>query len=63
MREFEDLPVGFGMALMENWGAAERFAAMEDSAQEAVLRRARAARSKQEMHELVRALAPRKGNG
>ncbi len=44
-----ELPLGFGLALAQRPEAIERFAALSEAERQAVLQRARAARSKQEM--------------
>ena len=48
-----ELPLGFGLALAQRPEAIERFAALPEAERQAVLQRARTARSKQEMQSCV----------
>ena len=52
-RGMEDMPVGFTMALAQNGPAMMAFAGLDEIAREAVIARARAARSKADMREIV----------
>ena len=52
-RGMEDLPVGFTMALAQNGPAMMAFAGLDEVAREAVVARAKAARSKSDMREIV----------
>jgi len=48
-----DLPVGFGLAMAQRPEAMERFAALPEAERQAMVDRARNARSKQEMRSCV----------
>lgn len=48
-----DLPMGFGMALMQNENAMRRFASMSDDEQKSVLSQTHAIQSKKEMQAFV----------
>ena len=51
-----DLPVGFTMALAQNGPAMAAFAGMDALAREELIARARAAKSKAEMRQIVSSL-------
>ena len=51
--DFQQMPIGFAMALAQNPGALEAFAAMPRDAKAAILSRAHNARSEAEMHRIV----------
>ncbi len=51
--DLSDLPVGFTMALSQNGPAMMAFAGLDEVARESVIARARAAKSKEDMRELV----------
>ncbi len=48
-----ELPVGFGLAMAQRPEAMERFAALPETEREALVERARNARSRQEMRSCV----------
>ncbi len=48
-----DLPLGFGLAMAQRPEAMARFAALPEAERQAVVDRARSARSKQEMQSCV----------
>jgi hypothetical protein len=48
-----DLPIGFTMALAQNGPAMMAFAGLDDAARQEVVARARSARSKSDMREIV----------
>lgn len=48
-----DLPIGFSMALAQNGPAMAAFAGMDQLAREELIARARAAKSKAEMRQIV----------
>ncbi len=48
-----ELPLGFGFAMAQRPEAMERFAALPEAEREALVNRARGARSKQEMRACV----------
>ena len=50
---FYKVPIGFGMALAMNRSAMEAYSAMTEGQKQAVLNRARKARSEGEMHRIV----------
>ncbi len=52
-----DLPMGFGMALMQNEAALHRFEAMTPAQQEQILAKTHAVSSKSEMQALVSSIA------
>ena len=51
--DFEEVPVGFGMALVRNEDAMNAFAMMTKEQKQEIWVRARRARSKAEMQQLV----------
>ncbi len=53
---YEDLPVGFGMALSQNVYAMEYFAALPKTKQSAIIEQARYVSSPAEMHNFVNSL-------
>lgn len=53
MMNFEEVPVGFGMALAQNEEAMNAFAAMTKEQKQTIWTQARQARSKTEMQQLV----------
>lgn len=53
----KELPLGFGMALVQNEAATTKFAAMSELEKQAVLQQAHGVNSKQEMQQLVSQLA------
>lgn len=53
---YEDLPVGFGMALSQNVYAMEYFASLPKPKQRAIVEQARYISSKSEMHNYVNSL-------
>lgn len=58
MNPMRDLPMGFGMALLQNEAANRAFQALSPEQQQAVLQRTHAVSSKQEMRALVASLVP-----
>lgn len=55
--DFYKVPIGFGMALAQNEKAVNAYAMMTKEQKQAVLEKARGARSKREMHQIVSAIA------
>ena len=55
--DFAKVPVGFGFALAQNETAMAVYAGMDSQAKQAVLEKARNARSEQEMAQIVSTLA------
>lgn len=51
--DFTKIPIGFGMALAVNEPAMAKYAAMTEQQKQAVLDKARNARSEQEMRQIV----------
>ena len=51
--DFYKVHIGFGMALAMNHLAMNAYAAMDEDQKQAILNKARNARSEQEMHDLV----------
>ena len=56
IRPVGDLPIGFTMALAQNGPAMMAFAGLDEMARREIVDRARSARSKSEMRELVSSL-------
>lgn len=55
--EFDELPVGFGMALAMNPPAWNAYSAMPAEQKQAILKKARNAETKEQMHRIVNSLA------
>lgn len=55
--DFYELPMGFGMALAMNPPALNAYSAMTQAQKQAILSKARNARSEKEMHRIVDSLA------
>ena len=55
--DFAKVPIGFGMALAQNYDAMTAYAALPESQKQAVLDRASDVRSEMEMYKLVASLA------
>lgn len=55
--DFATVPIGFGFALMQNEEATNAYAMMTKEQKNAVLAKAHAARTEQEMRSLVASLA------
>ena len=51
--DLQNIPIGFGMALMQNEEATNAYAVMTKEEKQAVLRRAHSAQSEKEMQEIV----------
>ena len=51
--EFQQMPIGFAMALAQNSAAMEAYAALSREAQSDIPTRAHGARSEAEMHRIV----------
>ncbi len=54
--DFYQVPLGFGMALAQNFNAMNAYSCMTDEEKEALVNRARNARSEQEIHDIVNSL-------
>ncbi|MBQ5607482.1 MAG: hypothetical protein IIU86_00460 [Oscillospiraceae bacterium] len=54
--DFYKVPLGFGMALAQNFNAMNVYSAMTDEQKKAILDRAHNAKSEQEMHDIVNSL-------
>ncbi len=54
---FAEVPIGFGMALAQNEKAVNAYAMMTKEQKQAILRKAHAARSEKEMHQIVSSIA------
>lgn len=54
--DFYKVPIGFGMALAQNYDAMAAYAAMPDDQKQAILDRAHNARSEREMHQIVESI-------
>ncbi len=57
--DFYKVPLGFGMALCQNFDAMNAYSCMRDEEKEALVNKARNAKSEQEMHDLVNGIAGR----
>lgn len=55
--DFYKIPIGFGLALAANESAMARYTAMTQQQKQAVIDRARRARSREEMHQIVSSIA------
>lgn len=55
--DFDDIPAGFAMALAQNEGAVNAYAMMTKEQKQAVLQKARSARSRREMGQIVAGIA------
>lgn len=55
--DFSEVPIGFGEALAQNEDAVNRFAMMTKEEKQAIWKKAHTARSKQEMDQIVSAIA------
>ena len=53
MDNYNSLPIGFGMALAMNPPAFNAYSALTEEEKDALIQRARTARSEEEMHEIV----------
>lgn len=53
LRTADDLPIGFTMALAQNGPAMMAFAGLDEAARQEIVARARSAKSKSDMHNLV----------
>lgn len=51
--DFYKVPIGFGMALAQNYDAMAAYAALPDDQKQAILNKAHNARSETEMHQIV----------
>lgn len=54
--DFYKVPLGFGMALAQNFNAMNVYSAMTDEQKKAILDRAHNAKNEQEMHDIVNSL-------
>lgn len=55
--DHSEVPMGFGMALMQNEKAVNAYAMMTKEEKNAILEQVRSARSKKEMQQIVSAIA------
>ena len=55
--DFYKVPIGFGMALAQNFDAMAAYAAMTDDQKQAILNKAHNARSEKEMDQIVTSIA------
>jgi len=55
--DFYKVPIGFGMALAQNYDAMAAYSAMPEDQKQAVLNQAHNVRSEREMHQLVAGIA------
>ena len=55
--DFQDVPIGFGMALAQNETAVNAYAMMTREEKNAILAKAHAARSQEEMQKIVASIA------
>ena len=54
--DFYRVPLGFGMALAQNFNAMNVYSAMSEEEKQKIVARAHNARSEQEMHDIVNSL-------
>ncbi len=54
--DFYKVPLGFGMALAQNFNAMNAYSCLSDQEKEAIVTRAHNAKSEQEMHDIVNSL-------
>lgn len=54
--DFNQMPLGFGMALARNFNALNTFSAMDEKQKQAVLENVRSAGSERERNEIINAL-------
>ena len=54
--DFNELPVGFGMALSRNFPALNAWSALTEAQKQIVLERVHSAASQQEIHQIVNGL-------
>ena len=54
--DFYRVPLGFGMALAQNFNAMNAYSAMSEEEKQKIVARAHNARSEQEMHDIVNSL-------
>jgi len=55
--EFDEIPMGFGIALAMNPPAWNAYSAMSAERRQAILKKARNAETKEQMHQIVNSLA------
>lgn len=55
--DFDQLPIGFGMALAMNPPAFNAYSAMSDDQKQQILSRVRNAKSEKEMHDIVSSIS------
>ncbi len=55
--DFYKVPLGFGMALAQNFNAMNAYSALTEEQKQKIIARAHNARSEREMHDLVASLA------
>ncbi len=54
--DFYKVPLGFGMALAQNFNAMNAYSCLSDAEKEALVERAHNAKSEQELHDIVNSL-------
>ena len=60
--DIRSLPLGFGMALVQNEAAMKSFESLSEAGKEAIIQRTHQVNSKREMQSLVASLAGEGGN-
>lgn len=55
--DFRNVPIGFGLAMLSNTAAMNRYAHLDDSQKQDILNKAHEVRSDKEMYALVASLA------
>ena len=60
LRASEELPIGFTMALAQNGPAMMAFAGLEEAARREIVERARSAKSKSDMRDIVSSIGENK---
>lgn len=54
--DFNNVPIGFALALSANTAALNRYAQLDETQRQEILNRAHSVRSKREMHSIVASL-------
>ncbi len=54
--DFYKVPLGFGMALVQNFNAMNTYSGLSDEEKEAIVEKAYNAKSEQELHDIVNGL-------
>ncbi len=55
--DYQSLPIGFGMALAMNFNAMNAYSAMTEEQKQAIVEKAKAARSREELQSIISGIA------